>query len=252
MSSGKGRGENPRSQRKTSAPAVRPKEGTSNSQPSAPNNDPQQSNADDDDFTTVEPNRCHRNFPGRGSFNESLSRHRGGNGSNILHRGGPGNTPALRGNSTGREEGEQRESHGGGYQQSKGASSQLYSDMNPSAHHNIFQAIASLENRIVDESLSKDITQKLGASSNKRTLPTKPVYGTNSREVDLCANYFEIDGVYVLIFYKYNVHLEENMSLRIKRHLFTLLLRQKHLNDEAVATSCHQRWVKLQTLLCSS
>lgn len=69
--------------------------------------------------------------------------------------------------------------------------------------------------------------------------------------MDLFANYFEIGGVNDLQLHEYQVHFrEDNISLRVRRRLFTLLLLQPPLLNENVATNYVDKIISTKELKC--
>lgn len=93
---------------------------------------------------------------------------------------------------------------------------------------------------MVAKSNNKSLTTQLGGlklDEKQIPLPLRPGYGSQGRDVDLFANYFEIGGVDKLELHEYIVHVQgnPNISLRVKRRLFTLLLRE--FPGQAVATN---------------
>ncbi|WEW54654.1 hypothetical protein PRK78_000074 [Emydomyces testavorans] len=185
-----------------------------------------------------------------GSRGDSQSRGRGrgrGRGSDDQRMNTPHSNPSNRPfeeqeGYTSQGNAGQRDQRGSQARQAQKVSDppKLYREVNTEATHNPSQEVAALENKIIEKNRNKGLTQQFGnlkLTPNKQALPMRPGYANHGRSVDLFANYFEISGIDTLVLYEFIVYFEESLSLRVKRRLFTLLLKQPPLCDEAVATN---------------
>jgi hypothetical protein len=84
-------------------------------------------------------------------------------------------------------------------------------------------------------------------SLDEITLLGRPGYGSAGEEVHLWANYFNIEGLEDLVLYEHSVSIDRDPR-RLRRSLFSELLRSRELSGKTVATDYRGRLICTEQL----